>query len=100
LLARADFRVNFRDNSAQEFTAMVDLSVVKKHSPRNLAFSSVFWSGMGGFCLGRGVQELLQSQYDWTVSLLFGIAFLAYGIFWAVMLVRRVGTLQDGLLPK
>ena len=77
---------------------MVDLSVVKKHSPRNLTISSVAWSCIGGVELGRGVQQLMgsHSQFGWTVSFLFGTVFLAYGIFWAVMLLRCFAALRNG----
>jgi hypothetical protein len=78
---------------------MVDLSIVNTHSHRRLAFSAVFWSCLGGVELGRAVQQLMVSrwisrwQYDWPISFLMGSAFLAYGIFWAVMLLRRVDRL-------
>ena len=75
----------------------MDLSVVNRHSPRNLAISAVFWSCFGGFELGWGIQEFLSArwQYKWIHQFLFGPVCLAFGIFWAVMLVRRVNAVSN-----
>ena len=67
------------------------LSVVNKHSSRTLGISAVFFSCLGGIELGRGIEEFIFNKggFTWVTSFLFGPAFLAYGIFWIVMLVRR-----------
>jgi hypothetical protein len=74
----------------------MDLSSVNKHSSRDLALSTVFWSALGGIEIGRGLQQLIHAKlhYDWITSFLFGPTFVCYGIFWAVMLVRRISTAQ------
>ena len=72
----------------------MDLSVVNRHSTRNMVISAVFFSCFGGIEIGRGIEQV-QSRavnYSWIVLFLWGAAFLAYGIFWAVMLVRRIGS--------
>jgi len=71
----------------------MDLTVVNRHSARMLAFAAVSWSCLGGFELGRGVQEVIKNygRFDWVKSFMFGSAFLAFGIFWVVRLVRRAG---------
>lgn len=79
----------------------MDLGSVNKRSPRDLAIGAVVFSCMGGFELGRGIQGLVFTKllYVWTAEFLFGTAFLAYGIFWAVMLLRRVGSVTQEVLP-
>ena len=69
----------------------MDLSSVNKHNPRRLAISAVFFSCFGGMKIGWGIQQLATArfQYSWIESLLTGSAFLCFGIFWAVLLVRR-----------
>jgi hypothetical protein len=69
----------------------MDLSAVNKHSARTLAFGAVSWSCLAGFELERGIDQLIRHkwQYDWISSFLLGSAFLAYGIFWSVQLLRR-----------
>lgn len=69
----------------------MDLLAVKKHSAHGLAFSTVFWSCLGGIELGRGIDQILNKnfQYRWITPLMFGTAFLALGVFWAAMLLRR-----------
>jgi len=71
----------------------MDLTIVNKHSTRSLAISTVFWSWLGGVELGRGILELKlkYDQFTWFVPFLFGSVFLAIGIFYVVMLVRRIG---------
>ena len=73
---------------------MIDLGIVKKHSSRNLALLAISFSCAGGVELGRGIQELIASRwlYQWTTSFLIGSVFLACGIFWSVMLVRRTNS--------
>ena len=75
----------------------MDLSIVNRHCPRNLAISAVLWSCLGGFELGRGLQLFLSAKWDyrWIAQFLSGPVFLAFGIFWAVMLVRRVGAASN-----
>jgi hypothetical protein len=72
----------------------MDLSVIGKHSSRRLVFNAVFWSCLGGIEVGRGIQQILSHalNYPWIVPFLMGSTFLAYGIFWAMMLVRRTGS--------
>jgi hypothetical protein len=72
---------------------MINLIVRGKYSPRLLAFSAVFWSCLGGFFIGRGLELSLRarSQYDWIFSLLLGVVYLLFGIFWSVKLVCWVG---------
>ena len=79
----------------------MDLGSVNRRSPRDLAIGAVLFSCMGGMELGRGIQGLVFTKvlYAWTVEFLFGTAFLAYGIFWAVMLVRRVGSGTQQVFP-
>lgn len=69
----------------------MDLSTVSKHSSQGVAFSAAFFSCMGGIEIGRGLNQLQAArfQYDWIGSFLVGAAFLGFGIFWAVILVRR-----------
>jgi hypothetical protein len=64
---------------------------VNKHSPQVLAFNAVFFSCFGGIEIGLGVHKLLTAklEYAWIGSFLIGSAFVLYGVFWAVMLVRR-----------
>jgi hypothetical protein len=78
---------------ANESEIAVDLTIVNKHSTRNLAISTVSWSCLGGVELGRGLLELKfkYDQFTWFVPFLFGSVFLALGIFYVVMLVRRIG---------
>ena len=68
------------------------LSIVSKHSLRNLAISTVFWSCVGGAEIGIGIQQTLTDYHSfrWVNWLVFGVVFLAFGIFWAVRLLRRV----------
>ena len=72
----------------------MDLGNINERPPRDLAIASVLFSFMGGIELGRGIQGLVSTRvlYPWTVEFLFGTAFLAYGIFWAVILVRRASS--------
>ncbi|MGA8408570.1 MAG: hypothetical protein WB680_15450 [Candidatus Acidiferrales bacterium] len=72
----------------------ISSSRLNKHSPRFLVASAVFCSTFGGVEIGWGIQELITTRvkYDWIGSILFGVAFVCYGIFWAVMLVRRVNS--------
>jgi len=79
----------------------MDLSSVNKHTPRNLAISAVFFSCFGGMKIGWGIQQLAAArfQYAWIESFLVGSAFLCFGIFWAVLLVRRA-TPYKGAEPK
>ena len=69
----------------------MDLSIVNKHTPRNLALSAVSFSCFGGIKIGWGIQQLIAAkfQYSWIESFLTGSAFLGFGIFWVVLLVRR-----------
>jgi hypothetical protein len=70
----------------------MDLSIVSKHSSRNLATSTICWSCLGGVDIGIGILQTLTDYHSfrWVTWLLFGVASLAFGIFWAVMLLRRV----------
>jgi len=70
----------------------VDFGIVNKHSSRILAASTVFWSCLGGVEIGFGIQEALTDHHSfrWVNSFLFGATCLAFGAFWAVMLLRRV----------
>ena len=79
----------------------MDIGTVNRRSSRDLAIGSVLFSCMGGVELGRGIQGLVFTKllYPWTVEFLFGTAFLAYGIFWAVMLVRRASSGAPGAFP-
>jgi hypothetical protein len=74
--------------------SMIDHKDVKRHSPRTLGFSAVSWACIGGIWLGHGIEQLIhrRSEYDWTTSLLLGSAFLLYGIYWVVMLIRHATT--------
>jgi hypothetical protein len=80
----------------------VDLSSVNKRSPRDLAISAVFFSCIGGIEFGWSIQSLIHARlrYTWTGELLMGSAFIALGIFYAVMLVRRVGSSADAVSPQ
>ena len=73
---------------------MIEQSRMSKHSPRSLAFGAVYFSCFGGIGLGWGIQQLIHTrgEYEWTASLLIGSAFVLWGIYWAVMLVRYVST--------
>ena len=79
----------------------MDLSSVNKQNPRNLAISAVLFSCFGGMKIGWGIQQLIAArfQYTWIEPFLTGSAFLCFGIFWAVMLVRRA-TPDKGTEPK
>lgn len=76
----------------------MDLSAVSKHSASSLAISTVFWSCLGGVDIGQGIQRTIHSynSYNWVLDFLFGSVFLALGIFWAVILVRRVKATTAG----
>jgi succinate-acetate transporter protein len=72
----------------------MDLNRFDKHSPRSLAIGAVLFSCFGGIEVGWGIRDLVHSkwQYNWTGEMLVGAAFLAYGVFWVVLLVRRAGS--------
>jgi hypothetical protein len=74
------------------FSMAIDLSSVERHSSGKLLFSAVSFACMGGIGLGEGIQQSLKerSTQNWIVSFIFGLAFLAFGIFWAVILMRRL----------
>jgi hypothetical protein len=57
-----------------------------------LAISAVVFSCLGGIEIGRGIDGVIVArlQFSWIVPFLMGSAFLGYGIFQAVMLVRRI----------
>ena len=65
--------------------------VKKKASPASLATTTVFFSSFGGLKIGWGIQQLVTArlEYRWIESFLTGLAFLYFGIFWAVLLVKR-----------
>ncbi|MGA7854056.1 MAG: hypothetical protein WCA15_12080 [Candidatus Acidiferrales bacterium] len=69
----------------------MNLARINKNSSKNLALSAVLFSCFGGIDIGFGLHQLMTARvrFDWIVSLLFGSAFVLYGIFWAVMLARR-----------
>jgi hypothetical protein len=71
----------------------MDLSSVNKHSPARLLSMAVFWSCIGGVWLGEGIQQFLRERfsYSWASYVLLGSVSVAFGIFWAVMLMRRIG---------
>jgi uncharacterized membrane protein SpoIIM required for sporulation len=56
-----------------------------------LAVSAIFFSCFGGMKLGWGIQQFAAAkfQYSWIESFLTGSAFLGFGIFCVVLLVRR-----------
>jgi hypothetical protein len=91
---RLGWRAKSMERADKNGEGPMDLSVMDKHSSRRLAFSAVFWSCLGGIEIGQGIQQILARalNYPWIVPFLMGFAFLAYGIFWAVMLVRRIGS--------
>jgi hypothetical protein len=70
----------------------MDISSVHKRSTRDLVFSTVFSWFFGGLWLAQGIDRLVQDRlaYKWVSSLLMGLAFLAVGIFYTVMLLRRI----------
>jgi len=72
----------------------MDLTAVSKWSASGLAILTVFWCCVGGIHIGQGIQRMIHSysSYNWVVDFLSGSALLGMGIFWAVMLVRRVKT--------
>jgi hypothetical protein len=72
----------------------MDLTRMNKHSAHVLATSAVTWSCLAGFELGWGMQGAITNykRYAWIHSFLFGSVALALGIFWVVLLVRRMGT--------
>ncbi len=74
----------------------MDLSIINKRSSRSLAISAVFFSFAGGFWIELGIDELVHAklQYHWIAWFVFGPAFLAYGIFWAVQLARRASPIN------
>jgi len=75
----------------------MDPSSVKKNSAQVMAMMAVTFSCTGGMQIGLCIHQLIasRSQYNWIGTLLIGSAFICYGIFWAVMLVRRA-TLVGG----
>ena len=77
----------------------VNLESVNRFSARRLAYSAVFFSAFGGFMMGRAVFGYLSARqlFHWIDEALVGLAFLAYGVFWAVLLVRRENV---GALPR
>ena len=80
---------------------MIDRSGIRKHWRRALAFNAVSFSGFGEYSLGSGVKQLIHTRgtVEWINSLLMGSAFLLYGIYWAVMLLRRV-TQSEAVNPS
>ena len=60
----------------------MDLSDISKHSSRNLAISTISWSGIGGVEIGVGIQQVLTDYhlFRWVSWILFGVAFLAFAI--------------------
>jgi hypothetical protein len=81
-----------------KFDSASVLDVVNKHSARGLGITAVVFCSIGGIGLGRGIEELIHTngRFGWIASTLMGSAFLAYGAFWVVMLVRRA---QAGAMP-
>jgi hypothetical protein len=73
----------------------MDRSSVNKYSSRNLAIFSVVFSAAGGMDIGWGIQQILhlKLQFSW-IDVLYGSAGLCFGVFCAVMLVRRTGAAQ------
>jgi hypothetical protein len=69
----------------------MNLAPMNKNSSKTVALNAVLFSCFGGIEIGFGIHQLMiaRVRFDWIGSLLFGSAFVLYGIFWAVMLVRR-----------
>ena len=69
----------------------MNLARMNKNSSKTFAPNAVLFSCFGGIELGFGIHQLMVARvhFDWIGSLLFGSAFVLYGIFSAVMLVRR-----------
>jgi hypothetical protein len=73
----------------------INLESVNRLSPRRLAYGAVFFSAFGGFMSGSAVFKYLSGRpelFSWIGDALVGFAFVAYGMFWAVMLVRRANS--------
>ena len=62
-----------------------------ERSPQDLAIFAVLFSLMGGLELGLGIDRLrnVRPEYNWVLSFLLGLVFLANGIICAAKLVRR-----------
>ncbi len=62
----------------------------KKNSPRATAAATVAFSCFGGVQIGLGFHELLSArqEYHWIGTFLLGIAFVCYGAYWAILLIR------------
>ena len=65
-------------------------------SPKQLAFGTVMFSCFGGLRLGSALEGWLHpnGQFRWIGESLFGLAFVLYGIYWAVLLVRRTSSVR------
>ena len=74
----------------------MDLGIVREFSSVNLALSAVCFSCLGGVEIGLGIQRIISDYppYRWFNCFLFGIAWLGYGVFWALTLLRRVKATQ------
>jgi hypothetical protein len=72
------------------------INFISLHSTRQLGGASVFNSCLGGFELGWAAHQWMRDQDVGAliVELLFGSAFLALGIFYAMMLIRRASHLS------
>jgi hypothetical protein len=70
----------------------MDLSSVNKRSTRSLVFTAIFCWFCGGYYLADGIHRLVRDRlaYKWPGSFLFCLAWLGVGIFYTVMLLRRI----------
>jgi hypothetical protein len=70
----------------------MDLSSIHRRSTRTLVFTAIFFWFFGGFYLADGIQRLVQDKlaYKWPGSFLICSAYLGVGIFYTVMLLRRI----------
>jgi hypothetical protein len=70
----------------------MDLSSVHKRSTRSLVFTLIFCWFFGGYYVADGTQRLLQDRlaYRWPSSFLLCSAYVGIGIFFTVMLLRRI----------
>ena len=68
------------------------LSLINTRTLKGIVISTVCLSFMGGALIGTGIEQLVfkRSAYNWIGNVLGGFAFFLWGIFWAVMLLRRV----------
>jgi hypothetical protein len=72
--------------------AQMRVSIRNTRTIKELVIPTVSFSFFGGTWIGMGIEHMIfrRAENNWTSDFLMGFAFLGFGIFWALMLLRRV----------